>query len=70
MNNKIINHDLFGNPIIDDSEDVYKVQNQPKDLSDRIKTQYIIEIVCKNEKDQEKVYNELNEKYTCRVLTL
>lgn len=63
--------DLFGNPIIDDSEDVYKTKTKPKDLSNEIETEYIIEIVCKNEKNQEETYNNLTKNgYICRVLTL
>jgi len=41
------------------------------DLSESIKTKYIIEIECDSEESQEKNYNELTEKgYKCRVLTL
>lgn len=42
-----------------------------KDLSDKIKTKFIVEISCENEKEQEKLYNEMiKKKYECRLLTL
>lgn len=42
-----------------------------KDLSDEIETQYRIEITCINEKEQEQLYTELTNKgHQCRVLTL
>lgn len=41
------------------------------DLSDKIKSEYRIEIVCKDEQEQEKTYNKLIEEgYECRLLTL
>lgn len=45
-------------------------ENQ-KDLSESIKTEFKIEIECENENHQEKTYNELlKQGYTCRILTL
>jgi len=41
------------------------------DLSENLGESYSVEIVCKNEQDQEKVYNLMNEKgYKCKILTL
>jgi ParB-like chromosome segregation protein Spo0J len=41
------------------------------DLSDKINSLYRIEIVCKDEEEQEKSYNKLIEQgYECRLLTL
>jgi ParB-like chromosome segregation protein Spo0J len=41
------------------------------DLSDKIKNDFRIEIILKDEEQQEKTYNELIEKgYECRLLTL
>lgn len=41
------------------------------DLSDKIKSEFKIEIVCKDEEQQEKTYNKLIEEgYECRLLTL
>jgi ParB-like chromosome segregation protein Spo0J len=41
------------------------------DLSDKIKNDFRIEIILKDEEQQEKTYNELIEKgYDCRLLTL
>lgn len=65
--------DLFGNVIVSDEENVY-VNSKPKkqkDLSDEIETEYLIEVVCKDEKHQEEMYNELTKRgLVCRVLTL
>jgi ParB-like chromosome segregation protein Spo0J len=42
-----------------------------KDLSDKIKSEFKIEIICKDEEEQEKTYNKLiEENYECRLLTL
>jgi hypothetical protein len=63
--------DLFGNILIDDSENVYVSKSKLKDLSSELRVDYVIEITCKDEKDQELTYNELTKKgYICRVLTL
>jgi ParB-like chromosome segregation protein Spo0J len=46
-------------------------ENELNDLSDKIKSQFKIEIICKNEDEQEKTYNKLIEQnYECRLLTL
>lgn len=48
-----------------------KFDEEPVDLSDSITQQFKIEISCKNESDQEKIYNKLiAEGYDCKVLTL
>jgi ParB-like chromosome segregation protein Spo0J len=50
--------------------DVIDEQEQ-KDLSDKIKSEFKIEIICKSEEEQEKTYNKLiEENYECRLLTL
>lgn len=42
-----------------------------EDLSDKIKSMFIIEVICKDEQEQEKTYNKLIEQnYECRLLTL
>lgn len=42
-----------------------------EDLSDKIKSMFKIEVICKDEQDQEKTYNKLIEQnYECRLLTL
>lgn len=44
---------------------------EPTDMSDKLKAEYRIEIVCSNEKEQEITYNKLIEEgYVCRILTL
>jgi ParB-like chromosome segregation protein Spo0J len=41
------------------------------DLSDKIKSEFRIEVICKDEESQEKTYNKLIEEgYECRLLTL
>ena len=46
-------------------------KKEEKDLSDDIKNDFRIEILFKNEKEQEIAYNELkNNGYECRILTL
>ncbi len=41
------------------------------DLSDKIKSEFKIEVICKDETEQEQVYNKLIEQnYQCRLLTL
>ena len=46
-------------------------ENEFNDLSDKIKNDFRIEIILKDEESQEKTYNELIEKgYECRLLTL
>lgn len=47
------------------------VQVERKDFSDEITAQYQVIIDCKDEIEQEDIYNKLDEEgYTCRVLTL
>jgi ParB-like chromosome segregation protein Spo0J len=42
-----------------------------EDLSDKIKSMFRIEVICKDEQEQEKTYNKLIEQnYECRLLTL
>lgn len=42
-----------------------------KDLSNKIKSMYKIEVICKDEQEQETTYNKLIEQnYECRLLTL
>jgi len=44
---------------------------EKKDLSGKIQSKFVIEVSCINEKEQEKLYNELlKQKYECRLLTL
>lgn len=54
----------FNDNFIDENEDL-------KDLSDKLKSEFKIEIICKSEEEQEKTYNKLiEENYECRLLTL
>lgn len=47
-----------------------KEEKEPKDISDEINELYEVVIECENEEEQERIFNELNEKgYKCRVLT-
>lgn len=41
-----------------------------KDISGQVESLYQIVIDCSDEDEQERVYNELKDKYPCRVLTL
>ena len=42
-----------------------------EDLSDKIKSMFKIEVICKDEQEQERTYNKLIEQnYECRLLTL
>jgi hypothetical protein len=46
-------------------------EKEQKDLSDKLKSEFKIEIICKSEEEQEKTYNKLIEQnYECRLLTL
>lgn len=48
-----------------------EIVNETKDLSDKIKPEYKLEIDCGNEELQQQLFNEMIERgYTCRVLTL
>lgn len=45
--------------------------NETEDLSDKIQSLYRIEVICKDEVEQEQTYNKLIElNYECRILTL
>ena len=47
------------------------IENELNDLSDKIKSEFRIELICKDEEMQEKTYNKLIEEgYECRLLTL
>jgi ParB-like chromosome segregation protein Spo0J len=46
-------------------------EGEMEDLSDKIKSMFKIEVICKDEQEQEKTYNKLIEQnYECRLLTL
>lgn len=46
-------------------------ENEMEDLSDKLKSEFKIEIICKDEAEQEQTYNKLIEQnYECRLLTL
>lgn len=46
-------------------------EQELKDLSDKLKSEFKIEIICKSEEEQEQTYNKLIEQnYECRLLTL
>ena len=46
-------------------------EEEMEDLSDKIKSMFKIEVICKDEQEQEKTYNKLIEQnYECRLLTL
>lgn len=49
----------------------FKMKDEENDLSDKIKSEYRIEVICKDETEQEQTYNKLIEQnYECRLLTL
>lgn len=52
--------------ILDDGQEVI----DEKDLSASVVPMFQIAIDCENEQEQEHIYNELKDKYKCRVLTL
>jgi ParB-like chromosome segregation protein Spo0J len=46
-------------------------EEELEDLSDKIKSMFKIEVICKDEQEQERTYNKLIEQnYECRLLTL
>ena len=46
-------------------------QREKIDMSDQLDVQFRVEITCVDEKEQEKLFNELSERgYQCRILTL
>jgi ParB-like chromosome segregation protein Spo0J len=50
---------------------IFKDSEETEDLSDKIKQDFRIEVVCKDEIEQEQKYNKLIEMgYECRLLTL
>ena len=49
----------------------FEVEMEETDLSDKIKSEFKIEVVCKDEQEQQETYNKLIEQnYECRLLTL
>jgi ParB-like chromosome segregation protein Spo0J len=51
--------------------EVNEIESETKDLSNEIKETFEVIISCKDEKNQEQIYNKLiGEGYECRVLTL
>jgi ParB-like chromosome segregation protein Spo0J len=51
----------------------FKIEDEKEleDLSDKISSMYRIEVICKDEIEQEQIYNKLIElNYTCKLLTL
>jgi ParB-like chromosome segregation protein Spo0J len=49
----------------------FEVEMEETDLSDKIKSEFKIEVVCKDEQEQQETYNKLIEQnYQCRLLTL
>jgi ParB-like chromosome segregation protein Spo0J len=49
----------------------FEVEMEETDLSDKIKSEFKIEVICKDEQEQEQTYNKLIEQnYECRLLTL
>lgn len=49
---------------------VFANAEDPEDFSDKIKSQFKIEVICQSERDQEKTYNKLIEEgYECRILS-
>lgn len=57
----------FGFNLYDDEE---KEPKEHEDISGQVKSLYQIAIDCEDESEQERIYNELKDKYKCRVLTL
>jgi ParB-like chromosome segregation protein Spo0J len=46
-------------------------EKEMEDLSDKLKSEFKIEIICRDEAEQEQTYNKLIEQnYECRLLTL
>lgn len=49
----------------------WKTEATKKDLSEQLEVQFRVEITCKDEAEQEAMFNELSERgYQCRILTL
>ena len=54
-----------------DTEGADDKDSKEKDLSDKLKDSFKIEVSCKDEKEQQKLYNELTKRgLSCRILTL
>jgi hypothetical protein len=48
-----------------------KLPTEHKDLSPNFNFEYRVEVLCKDEAEQEKIYNEMTKKgFECRILTL
>lgn len=62
--------DDWGVPSWPEAKDDGAAAGDHTDISDKINPVYQICIDCEDEQDQERVYNELKDKYQCRVLTL
>lgn len=63
-----IDLDLWGVELPTEKEDY---EPKGEDQSDKIESAYSVEIICEDEAEQERVFNEMKEKgYKCRVLTL
>ncbi len=49
----------------------FEMDDDAKDLSEKINSSFVVEVELENEEEQEKMYNDLIEKgYICRILTL
>jgi len=49
----------------------FDMDDDTKDLSEKINSSFVVEVELENEEEQEKMYNDLIEKgYICRILTL
>lgn len=75
MSTNAIEKDLFGNPTNKTQDDVHlnkkKKPSNKKDLSQTIQTRYVIEIECKDENEQRKMFEALDKKgFNCQILTL
>lgn len=65
------NSELLDDWGIDIPQIKFEDEEEREDLSDKITASYRIEVICKNEKEQEITYNKLiGEGYECRLLTL
>ena len=63
-----INLDDWG---VDFDMDDEEQPNKPKNIADDFQFEYKVEIACVDEKEQEKIYNEMRERgFECRILTL
>lgn len=61
----------FDNSSLEQLMSQFHQDEDDTDLSENLGEAYSVEIVCKNEQEQEKVYNLMNDKgYKCKILTL